>query len=232
MTDHEILQRLQTQLQEMTTIESTVKTVYSDLVTQFPETGFQLEILDAHLCEQKEKALYELEILGYIKLHYLHNAYGWCYKIDLRGSNFQVLQNSDGNTAVDTIMEDSGKRELFVTGAVRDSDENKPRPDLISPFAMERLAEWLRLGATKYSERNWEQGIPLSRCTASLYRHLLKFQQGRTDEDHVAAILCNAMFIAHTQEMVKRGVLPELLLDMPNYSIPLIHQNKDEPLNY
>jgi hypothetical protein len=97
---------------------------------------------------------------------------------------------------------------------------------------MERLAEWLRLGATKYSERNWEQGIPLSRCTASLYRHLLKFQQGRSDEDHVAAILCNAMFIAHTQEMVKRGVLPESLLDMPNYSIPLANHTKDEPLNY
>jgi hypothetical protein len=130
------------------------------------------------------------------------------------------------------LIHDSGKREHFVTGAVRDSDENKSRPDLISPFAMEHLAEWLRHGATKYSERNWEQGIPVSRCFASLYRHLLKFLQGRNDEDHVAAILCNAMFIAHTQEIVKRGILPETLLDMPNYSIPSAHQNKDEPLDY
>ena len=91
------------------------------------------------------------------------------------------------------------------------------RPELISPFAMERLAEWLRKGAEKYAPRNWEAGIPLSRCTASLCRHLLKFQQGATDEDHVAAILCNAMFIAHIQEMCNRGILPESLLDMPKY---------------
>ena len=97
------------------------------------------------------------------------------------------------------------------------SAEGKPRPELISPFAMERLAEWLRKGAEKYAPRNWEAGIPLSRCTASLCRHLLKFQQGVTDEDHVAAILCNAMFIAHIQEMCNRGILPESLLDMPKY---------------
>ncbi|MDR1493074.1 MAG: DUF5664 domain-containing protein [Planctomycetaceae bacterium] len=114
-------------------------------------------------------------------------------------------------------IKDSDKRETFTTGAVRNTAENKPRPDLISPFAIERLAEWLRLGAIKYSERNWEKGIPLSRITASLYRHLLKFQQGINDEDHVAAILCNAMMIVHVQEMVRRGVLPPSLLDMPKY---------------
>jgi hypothetical protein len=118
--------------------------------------------------------------------------------IDLRGNKFYTLQNREGNTEVNELIHGSGNREHFATGAVRDSDAEKSRPDLISPFAMERLAKWLRLGATKYSERNWEKGIPVSRCFASLYRHLLKFQQGRTDEDHVAAILCNTMFIAHT----------------------------------
>jgi len=39
--------------------------------------------------------------------------------------------------------------------------------------------------------------------------------------------MCNAMFIAHTQEMCKRGVLPMSLLDMPDYSIPQVHRNGD-----
>jgi hypothetical protein len=40
-------------------------------------------------------------------------------------------------------MNDSGKRQQFSTGAVRDSNEGKPRPELISPIAEERLAAWL-----------------------------------------------------------------------------------------
>ena len=115
-------------------------------------------------------------------------------------------------------MHDSGKRETFSTGAVRDTADDKPRPDLISPFATERLGQWLQRGALKYAERNWERGIPISRCIASLERHLMKFKQGAKDEDHMAAIMCNAMFVSHIEEMIKRGVLPKELADMPDYT--------------
>jgi hypothetical protein len=114
-------------------------------------------------------------------------------------------------------MHDSGKREAFHGGAVRDAAEDKPRPDLVSPFAMERLGEWLRKGAEKYEDRNWEKGIPISRCMASLVRHVLKYQQGESSEDHMAAVMCNAMFILHMEEMVERSVLPMGLADMPSY---------------
>jgi len=114
-------------------------------------------------------------------------------------------------------MHDSGNRQSFATGAVRDTADDKPRPDLVSPFAMERLGEWLRLGAVKYRERNWEQGIPVSRCVASLARHLMKYQQGCRDEDHMAAVMCNAMFILHFEEMIRRSLLPSELDDMPTY---------------
>jgi hypothetical protein len=40
---------------------------------------------------------------------------------------------------------------------------------------------------------------------------------GRDDEDHLAAVMCNAMFLLHTDEMVRRGVLPPELNDLPNY---------------
>lgn len=114
-------------------------------------------------------------------------------------------------------MHDSGNRQSFSTGAVRDTADDKPRPDLFSPFAEERVGQWLRLGAVKYSERNWEKGIPNSRCFASLRRHVMRYQQGDRSEDHLAAIIFNAMAIIHNEEMIRRGVLPAELDDMPEY---------------
>ncbi|MCL2119889.1 MAG: DUF5664 domain-containing protein [Planctomycetaceae bacterium] len=117
-------------------------------------------------------------------------------------------------------MNDSGQRETFESGAVRDSDEGKSHPELISPFAMERLADWLSAGAKKYARRNWERGLSVERCFASMYRHLLKFQMGEHDEDHLAAIFCNCMMILDFEEKIKRGLLPPSLLDMPKYRRP------------
>jgi hypothetical protein len=115
-------------------------------------------------------------------------------------------------------MKDGGKRQSFGKGrAIRDTAADKPRPDLISPFAEERQGNWLRMGAEKYAERNWENGMPFSRCVASLRRHAMRFQQGLHDEDHLAAIMFNAMALIHYEEMIERGVLPASLNDMPNY---------------
>ncbi len=114
-------------------------------------------------------------------------------------------------------MHDSGERQEFNSGMVRDTGAGKPRPDLISPYANEREGDWLRLGADKYSARNWEKGCPISRCIASLERHLLAYKMGKKDEDHMAAIRTNAGFILHFEEMIKRGLLSPDLDDMPKY---------------
>jgi hypothetical protein len=124
-------------------------------------------------------------------------------------------------------MQDSGQRQQFGTGAQRDTAEDKPRPDLISPFAEQRLGEWLAKGAKKYAERNWEQGMPFSRCTASLNRHLMQWKQGDESEDHLAAIMFNAMAIIHYQEMIVRGVLDADLGDMPDYDPDFGEDNED-----
>lgn len=115
-------------------------------------------------------------------------------------------------------MEDSGKRQKFESGAVRDSADGKPRPDLQSPYAQERIGHWLRLGSEKYAERNWEQGMNFSRCVASIERHLVAFKMGKYDEDHLAAIAVNAQFLMHFEEMMVLGVLPHTLDDMPHYA--------------
>lgn len=114
-------------------------------------------------------------------------------------------------------MKDSGNRRQFKTGAVRDRGEHKPRPGLISPYASERLGLWLMKGGLKYTPRNWEKGMNISECIESLERHIIAYKKGLIDEDHMAAVMCNAMFIIHYEEMISRGMLPTELDDMPKY---------------
>jgi hypothetical protein len=118
-------------------------------------------------------------------------------------------------------IESTGKEHRkFETGAERDSEEGKGLPALISPIFTDRLAKHLEAGAAKYEARNWEKGIPVEASLNSLERHVIAIKEGRNDEDHMAAIACNIMFMIHTKEMVERGLLPKSLDFNPNYLIP------------
>lgn len=103
--------------------------------------------------------------------------------------------------------------QTFKSGAVRDTNENKPRPDLIPGCCEQRIGHHFRIGAEKYGENNYQKGIPSSRSLASLCRHLSKLKNGETDEDHLAAIVVNAMFIMYNEW--KHGDNPEIC-DMPH----------------
>ncbi len=115
-------------------------------------------------------------------------------------------------------MEDSGERREFKSGAVRDRGGFKPRPDLISPHANLREGAWLAKGAEKYGVRNYEKGIPISECLASLNRHLEAYKLGSQEEDHMAAIRTNAGFILHYEEEIKAGRMDPAIDDMPKYA--------------
>jgi hypothetical protein len=69
-------------------------------------------------------------------------------------------------------LPDSGKREEYSSGAVRDVATGKGRFDLLPPHALMRLAQLYEVGATKYAARNWEKGIPLDRFIDSAFRHM------------------------------------------------------------
>jgi len=112
-------------------------------------------------------------------------------------------------------VQDSGKREEFSTGSVRDTRDGKGRFDLISPIALKRLAQHYENGAKKYGDRNWEKGQPLSRYVDSLVRHAYDLLGGKQDEDHAAAIMWNAAAFIHTEHNIKAGFLPSKLDDMP-----------------
>ncbi len=112
---------------------------------------------------------------------------------------------------------DSGKRAEYATGAKRDTNDGKGRYDLLPVIALRRIAQLYQRGAEKYEARNWEKGIPDSRFADSCMRHLCQYIEGDREEDHAAAVVFNALGLIFNDEMVRRGLLPTTLLDLPNY---------------
>ena len=116
-------------------------------------------------------------------------------------------------------IKDSGKRQEFDTGAVRDiQSDDKGRYDLLSPFALKRLAVHMAKGCYKYGQRNYEKGIPLHCFFDSAVRHLYNYIENRMkgveqDEDHLSAAFWNIHGFIHTEEMIDRGELPQELDD-------------------
>lgn len=91
------------------------------------------------------------------------------------------------------MIQDSGERRQFETGAVRDMAEGKGRCDLLPACAIIRLSQHYENGLKKYGERNWEKGIPINSFIDSSMRHILKYLDGWTDEDHLAAAAWNIL---------------------------------------
>ena len=57
-------------------------------------------------------------------------------------------------------------------------DSGKLRYDLIPSKALAGIANVLTYGATKYGDRNWEQGIDFDRLYAAHQRHIESYRQG------------------------------------------------------
>lgn len=102
---------------------------------------------------------------------------------------------------------DSGNHKEFASGGRRDSEEGKPRFDLLwtkaQPYEdqiLTRFAMLMGRGAGKYEPRNWEKFYTqeeLDRAHSGLLRHVHQLVTGETDEDHAAAVMANVMFIEH-----------------------------------
>ena len=82
-------------------------------------------------------------------------------------------------------------------------DGDKLRYDLVPSEAEEAIARVLTQGAKKYGDRNWEEGLDVSRLYAALRRHLAKWWRGQNHDeesgDHeLAHVLCNAAMLYWT----------------------------------
>lgn len=95
-------------------------------------------------------------------------------------------------------LPDSGTRRIYPNGAQRDSGINKGRTDLIPGCAVLRVARQYELGAAKYDEWNWT-GLPADTLLDSGIRHLLKYQDGWNDEDHLAAAVFNCFGLMYIE---------------------------------
>lgn len=109
-------------------------------------------------------------------------------------------------------------KEIFPTGAVRDTRKNKGRYDLIPWEVIQLLAIRFEEGAERYGDRNWEKGQPLSRYLDSCLRHLCQHLQGKTDEHHSVAALWNLVALIWTEEKIKQKLLPSSLNDLAQKS--------------
>ena len=97
----------------------------------------------------------------------------------------------------------------FVSGAIRSTDADGERWDLITPIGLRRLAETCAEGARKYGEYNWHKGIPASVMLNHAIRHIYLYLAGDTSEDHLPHAAWNILGVCHFEE-----ALPEMI-DIP-----------------
>ena len=122
----------------------------------------------------------------------------------------------------------SGIKDNFDTGATRDKSQGKGRYDLITPIGVKRLARVYERGAVNHGDRNWEKGIPLSRCMESAIRHIYQYLEGMRDEDHLGQAAWNLFAAMHVEEMVQRGFLPKELDNLSRF----VDEEKKEKDNF
>lgn len=118
------------------------------------------------------------------------------------------------------LLPDSGHRHSYGKGlAVREADPNKSSLEGISPFALKRLGMLLTKANAKYGNyRNWEKGMPIMRYVGGILRHTAEYEIGDTSEDHLAAIMWNAMCVMHHEEVGSTsGFTFEELDDRPRW---------------
>ena len=106
-------------------------------------------------------------------------------------------------------VKDSGAREQFSGGMVRDTTEGKVDYSLVLDGPMfKRLATHLTKGAVKYDKRNWmkaEGQQELDRFRESALRHFLQWFEGDVDEDHAAAVFFNINGAEYVKEKLSDG---------------------------
>lgn len=111
------------------------------------------------------------------------------------------------------VTKDSGAREQFQSGMQRDTQEAKPRYDLIWRPGLKRLAYLYYRGSLKYNERNWQKAnsqSELDRFVASANRHFEQWFEGDRTEDHMAAVIFNLFGAEYVlARMLKDGKAPE-----------------------
>lgn len=87
---------------------------------------------------------------------------------------------------IDALAKQAEESKQYESGAVRSKLEDE-RYDLISPYALRRIALTYGEGAKKYSDHNWRKGFPVSSLLNHVLKHLNAYMAGRASpEDELA----------------------------------------------
>lgn len=116
------------------------------------------------------------------------------------------------DSATGFVVKDSGVREEYANGFVRDTEQGKydysrilqiEGLHLIPIEALERWGAHMVKGAEKYGEDNWRQArglVAIARFIRSLCRHTVQFIRRDRTEDHPAAVCFNVWAAELTPE--------------------------------
>jgi hypothetical protein len=110
------------------------------------------------------------------------------------------------------VIQDSGQRTEFETGAVRDMANGKGKMIYMPWIAILRTSKRYEEGAEKYGPYNYTKGIPVSSFLDSAMRHIAEYLAGMNDEDHLAAASFNI-----NGAMLMEETMPSMV-DIPNRS--------------
>ncbi len=128
---------------------------------------------------------------------------------------------SDGVGKPKFVVKDSGKRQEFASGSVRDTSEGKIKWSRITfgPM-MRRWADHLTKAEVKYPDPT--PGIPnftlisteeeRIRYRESAFRHFMSWWHEEKDEDHAAAVFFNINGVAIIDE---KRAQPKAFLEIP-----------------
>ena len=97
------------------------------------------------------------------------------------------------------ISNNSGIKTL-PTGTHREDKDGKGRFDLLPSHAIKRVAQRLEMGAKKYGDNDWKNGIPSEMLLDSALRHIFQYKEGKLDEDHLAAAVTNLLQIMEQEK--------------------------------
>lgn len=117
----------------------------------------------------------------------------------LRHDNSLVYRSDKENEMTiaareDFVVKDSGKREEYVSGMRRDTQEGKPNFNLLPRDFLRRWAIHMTKAVAKYGRDNWtlaNSKEELQRFEDSALRHMMQWLDGDVEEDHAAAIAFN-----------------------------------------
>lgn len=99
------------------------------------------------------------------------------------------------------MKEQAGDVVKFQTGAVRSSDAEATRYDLVSPIGLEAVARTCAEGAAKYGDWNWEKGMPVHDLLNHAIRHIYRYLAGDRSEDHLPHAAWGLLAAIHSEAL-------------------------------